>query len=252
MRQVLHESIRPGVEVAITLLTEDGGGALSGTVGAFSGDGVCIALPRRLPAGTPVHIEAGRITLLAEAIGFSREKDAHLTYFAVQHWFPTPEAPVVNGYVPSSQREEAYMPDDAAASLRRSLSNIETVFGRLMHVALAAQLSTDLSPGNAKLRSAVNAVHNEVFADWLSLTLQQQRNDIEAYISSLHGHRRQLLKCWTGIANDLDLVPYGVAPHERQLYAAEFRAHVELIFNSMSAETGGTVPVLKPAPATNR
>lgn len=248
MRQVLHESIRPGVEVAITLLAENGG-TLSGTVGAFSGDGVCIALPRRLPAGSAVHIEAGRITLLAEAIGFSRERDSHLTYFAVQHWFPTPETPV--GDISARQREEAHMPDDAAASLRQSLSNIDTVFGRLMHVALAAQLSTDLSPGNAKLRSAVNEVHNEVFADWLSLTLQQQRTDIEAYISSLHGHRRQLLKCWTGIANDLDLVPYGVAPHERQLYAAEFRAHVELIFNSMSAETGGIVAALKPAPAPN-
>ncbi len=250
MKKVLYDILRPGVEVAIKLLAE-GGGTLSGTVGAFSGDRVCIALRKRLPSGSAVQVDAGKITVLGEVVGSTVESDSYVTHFAVRHWFATPGTEAAES-ITAERRMQAPMETNPIASLRESVSKIETVFGRLMHVALAAQLSNDLAAGNTTpFRAAVNEVHREIFAQWLSMRLQEQRLDLEAYISSLRGHRRQLLKSWTAIAGDLDLVPAGVAEHERALYTVEFRTHLDMIFNSMSVSTG-TVGALKPATEPRR
>jgi len=124
---------------------------------------------------------------------------------------------------------------------RARASTAVTVFGRLLwcasfYDAEAKQYrgDSDCKEYPAEVSAAMlSQMHRQAFADWLSLTLEEQRNDLAACTSSSEGcnterqfHRRELGR----------LVPRGASPEEIELFHQDYAlvASVAMPFTAIS------------------
>jgi hypothetical protein len=121
---------------------------------------------------------------------------------------------------------------------RKTLSRIPTHFGRLVFVSslrdtltgrYAHPLLEQVSGGEIADRTLCHS-HHEIFSEWLSFSLAQQKADLDEYLIASHA--------------PLELVPYrDIAPGtahlvERQLYLTDLETLLELL----RFEHGGASP----------
>jgi hypothetical protein len=125
----------------------------------------------------------------------------------------------------------------AAADLwRNTVSQIPTVFGRLVYLASLRNPNSGgyehhgLAQvfGEEEANKALRNSHAAVFAEWLSFNLEQQKADLDLYISDLREKKEVVIDTWIRLAPYRNLPPASVRGVERRLYITDFTALLEL------------------------
>jgi hypothetical protein len=125
----------------------------------------------------------------------------------------------------------------AADLWRNTLSQIPSVFGRLVYLASLRDQNTGMYQhyglaqmfGRADADRALRQSHEQAFAEWLCFGLEQQKADLDLYLAGLNGERRTILETWIRLAPYRNLVPFSVREAERRLYLADLEAILELL-----------------------
>ncbi|MCX6623475.1 MAG: hypothetical protein NTY38_20895 [Acidobacteria bacterium] len=133
----------------------------------------------------------------------------------------------------------------AAADLwRNTLSQIPTVFGRLVYLSSlrdansGAYLHHGLSQvfGATESDQLLRRSHGDAFSEWLSFELEQQKGDLDAYLVDLSDDRRSIVEAWLSLSPYRNLIPVTVSEPERMLYLSDFEALLELLKHEYGAQ----------------
>lgn len=125
----------------------------------------------------------------------------------------------------------------AAADLwRNTVSQIPAVFGRLVYLASLRNPNNGAYEhhglaqvfGEEEANKALKNSHTSVFAEWLSFNIEQQKADLDLYISDLSEDKRVVIDTWVRLTPYRNLPPASVRGVERRLYLADFTALLEL------------------------
>lgn len=126
----------------------------------------------------------------------------------------------------------------AAADLwRHTLSQIPTVFGKLVYLASLRDPNTGRyehyglaqSFGEDQAHQTMQQSHQETFRQWLSFSLEEQKADLERYLESVGGNRRRILETWIRLTPYRNLIPIGAGNVECGLYLADLETLLELL-----------------------
>ncbi len=139
-------------------------------------------------------------------------------------------------------------PELAGEVWRRALSEIPSTFGRLVYMTSLRDPNFGqyihygfaLTFGHEETDATISRAHEEAFAQWLSYDLNQEKADLDVYLSELGVPRRALIDAWRLQAPYENLIPASAAKPERDLYIAELRTILELLHNELPA--GPTTP----------
>jgi hypothetical protein len=115
---------------------------------------------------------------------------------------------------------------------RNTLSQIPSVFGRLVYLSSLRGPNTGVYEhhglgllfGEDEADKALRKSHEDAFADWLNYSLEQQRADLDLYLSALAGPRRKIIDTWIRVMPYRNLVPAAARRSERKLFLADFDA----------------------------
>lgn len=138
---------------------------------------------------------------------------------------------------------------DAVSDLwRNTLSQIPTVFGRLVYLAALRDANSGryehhglaLVFGDAEADRALRRSHIQTFSEWLCFNLEQQQADLDLYLSALMDERRRVVDTWARLEPFRSLVPSSATRAETELYLADFRALLGLLKNEYGV--GGPDP----------
>ena len=122
---------------------------------------------------------------------------------------------------------------------RNTLSQIPSVFGRLVYLSALRDQNTGryehhglaLVFGADEAGRALRRSHVQAFNDWLNFDIEQQKADLDLYLSALFEDKSTVLVTWTQLTPYRNLLPNSTKPVERRLYLADFRAILELLKN---------------------
>ena len=135
-------------------------------------------------------------------------------------------------------KSELKLERGATADLwRNTLSQIPTLFGRLYYLASLKDPNSGSYEhyGLAQVFGAKEADrtlrqnHMQAFAAWLNLNLEQQKADLEDYLSGLEENIDAILANWIRLAPYRSLIPARAREVERQLYLNDFEIVLELL-----------------------
>jgi hypothetical protein len=139
-----------------------------------------------------------------------------------------------------SARPAVIFDRSAASDLwRNTLSQIPTVFGRLVYLASLRNPNNGhyehhglaLVFGEDEANSALRDSHSAVFAGWLTFNLEQQKADLDLYLAGLFEDKRTVIQHWVRVAPYQNLVPASFRGVERRLYISDLAALMELFRN---------------------
>jgi hypothetical protein len=113
---------------------------------------------------------------------------------------------------------------------RRTLSQIPTVFGRLVYLSSLRDTATNrylhasLTPllGVEDADRTLCHCHHQVFSQWIGFSLAEQKADLDGYARDMGGHKHWLQQY-------RHLVPPRARDVERQLYLTDLGTLVELL-----------------------
>jgi len=126
----------------------------------------------------------------------------------------------------------------AAADLwRNTLSQVPSVFGRMVYLCSLRDPNTGLyehyglsqSFGEEEADQVLRESHQHSFDEWLCFNLEQQKADLDLYLSGLDGNRRVILDTWIRLSPYRNLVPSTTREVERQLYLGDLETILELL-----------------------
>jgi len=126
----------------------------------------------------------------------------------------------------------------AAADLwRNTLSQIPTTFGRLIYLASLRDQNTGVYQhhglaqifGPEQADQTLKQSHNQVFAEWLCFTLEQQKGDLEDYLNELKEDKRTILATWIRLSPYRNYVPASAREVERNLFNTDLETVLELL-----------------------
>lgn len=120
---------------------------------------------------------------------------------------------------------------------RRTLSQIPSVFGRLVYLCSLRDANSGVyehyglaqSFGDDEVDRVLRQSHEQSFGEWLSLTLEQQLSDLQVYLEALGTDREQIIDTWQRLAPYRNLAPAGAREVERDLYVADIEALLALL-----------------------
>jgi len=129
--------------------------------------------------------------------------------------------------------------DPAANVWRRTLSQIPTVFGRLVYLSSLRDPNTGRYEhfglaqmfGEEEADHALRDSHLDTFWQWLGFGLERQKQDLDRYLAELHSDPRAVLETWTRVEPYRNLIPASVPQADRQLYLADLETLLELLKN---------------------
>jgi hypothetical protein len=148
-----------------------------------------------------------------------------------------------------SGKENASLDRTAASDLwRNTLSQIPSVFGRLMFLTSLRNLNSGryehhglaLVFGRLEASNALKKSHREAFAEWLSYDIEEQQADLDLYLSGQLEDKRTILRTWEKLEPYRNVLPSSVKDPERKLYLADLKAILNLLKNASGA--GGPDP----------
>jgi hypothetical protein len=121
----------------------------------------------------------------------------------------------------------------------RDLSLISTSYGRLVYLAGLRNPNTGRyeyygCPENTSLQivsQAVARLHEEIFREWVTYTLEKKKADVELYISTLDIDHAELIDAWLRLTPYKNLVPGSIQGPERQKHVSDFEAILGLLKN---------------------
>jgi hypothetical protein len=122
---------------------------------------------------------------------------------------------------------------------RNTLSQIPTVFGRLVYLASLRNSNNGsyehyglaLVFGEDEANRALKDSHSTVFAEWLTFNLEQQKADLDLYLAGLFEDKRVVVETWVRLAPYQNLIPAAIRGVERRLYINDLSALIELFKN---------------------
>jgi hypothetical protein len=140
---------------------------------------------------------------------------------------------------PEWNRERAASRKSVLQLWKQHVCNIPSVFGRLAflaglknpetgtytHFYLSAQL------GTVEADKVIRTSHIGVFFEWLVFNLQEQHADLNLFLASVEGHRRQILAACAVLAPHVWCIPNEAQEHERRLYLADLETILEPLYN---------------------
>jgi hypothetical protein len=128
----------------------------------------------------------------------------------------------------------------AAADLwRHTLSQVPSLFGRLVYLCSLRDPNSGCYEhyglahvfGDEEANRVLSESHEQSFGSWICLTLEQQKADLDLYLSGLSGNRRTILDTWIRLQPYRSLVPSTTREVERELYMADLGAILGLLKN---------------------
>jgi hypothetical protein len=140
------------------------------------------------------------------------------------------------------RRTQSRLERGVAADLwRHTLSQIPSIFGRLAYLASLRDSNTGryehhglaLVYGDDESHRTLLASHEKAFSDWLSFDLENQKADLSLYFSGLSNDPGMIVDNWNKLDFHKYLVPSTASPTQRELYAADLEAVLQL-FNGSS------------------
>jgi hypothetical protein len=102
-----------------------------------------------------------------------------------------------------------------------SLRNANT--GIYEHFGLAQRVGAD------EVDRTLRRSHMNLFVDWLSLALENQKDQLEEYFSGLDGDRRELISSWLAMQPWNGWAPAESRDVERKLFNADLAVILELL-----------------------
>jgi hypothetical protein len=117
-----------------------------------------------------------------------------------------------------SQTSSGILEHGAEADLyRNTLIEIPTSFGRLVYLS-ALRTHTGRYEhhgmsqiyGKGETNRVLRECHAQTFADWLCFGLEQQKADLDLYLSAFGADRRRVIETWIRLAPYRNLVPTSV------------------------------------------
>ncbi len=133
---------------------------------------------------------------------------------------------------------------DAGSNLwRNTLSQIPSVYGRLVYLSSLRDANSArythhglaLVFGEDEANRALRKSHNHAFAEWLAFGIEQQKADLDLYISGLFQSKKSVLEAWITLAPYRYLIPNSAKSVERRLYLTDLQALLELLRNEFGA-----------------
>jgi hypothetical protein len=125
----------------------------------------------------------------------------------------------------------------AAELWSRTLVQIHSVFGRLAYLASLREpnsgqyqhfgFSQRFSEREAD--KTIRRSHTNVFMDWLCLSLEQQRADLESYLDTVGRDRQTILANWREWPPFMNWVPAQSRPADRELFRSDLEMVLEMI-----------------------
>jgi hypothetical protein len=140
--------------------------------------------------------------------------------------------------MPGTPRSDLKLERGAAADLwRNTLSQIPTLFGRLVYLSSLRDPNSGAYQhfGLAQVFGAKEAdrtlrqSHTQQFGAWLNLNLEEQKADLEDYLASLEEEIPAILATWARLAPYRNLIPARAREVERQLYLSDLEVVLELL-----------------------
>ena len=149
---------------------------------------------------------------------------------------------------PMNSGQNALERTPASDLWRNTLSQIPSVFGRLVYLASLRNANSGryehhglaLLFGEDEANRALKKSHSKVFREWLTYDLEQQKADLDLYLSGLLEDKRSVLATWLELTPYKTLLPASVRGVERRLYTADLKALIELMANGYGV--GGPGP----------
>jgi len=138
----------------------------------------------------------------------------------------------------------------AAELWRRTLSQIPCLFGRLVYLASLREANSGLYQhfGFAQRFSEREAdrtlrrSHENVFADWLCFSLEEQSADLECYLSGLDQDSKVVLANWKVLSPFANFVPVSAREAQRSLFLSDLAIVVDLMLQAKSGRVGRALP----------
>jgi len=126
----------------------------------------------------------------------------------------------------------------AAADLwRNTLSQIPTLFGRLVYLSSLRDSNSGTYEhyglaqvfGSKEADRTLRQSHAQAFTSWLNLNLEQQKADLEDYLAGLEEDVDAILANWIRLAPYRNVIPARAREVERQLYLTDIEVVLELL-----------------------
>ncbi|MBS1875956.1 MAG: hypothetical protein JSU00_22275 [Acidobacteria bacterium] len=126
---------------------------------------------------------------------------------------------------------------------RNTLSQIPSVFGRLVYLAAVRNPNSGryehhglaLVFGESEADRALRRSHIQTFSEWLCFNLEQQKADLMLYLSALMDERRRVIETWLRIEPFRTMIPSSATKAETDLYQSDFRILLGLLKNEYGA-----------------
>ena len=128
----------------------------------------------------------------------------------------------------------------AAADLwRNTLSQIPSVFGKMVYLSSLRSPITGkyehhglaLVFGEDEASRALKKSHVQAFNEWLSFDLEQQKADLDLYLSSVRADKRAIVETWLSVRTYRTFIPASAKTVEKRLYTADIEALIALLKN---------------------
>lgn len=143
----------------------------------------------------------------------------------------------------NSQTEQAWDRSARSDVWIRTLTQIPSLFGRLIYLSSLRDVNTDhyqhhglaMMWGEEQAHRALRDSHEQTFAEWLTYSLEEQKADLDLYLSALDTPKRTLLQTWQRLAPYKNLIPTSALAPERNLYLLDLELLLELLRNEYVA-----------------
>jgi hypothetical protein len=120
---------------------------------------------------------------------------------------------------------------------RHTLSQIPTTFGRLVFLSTLRDPNTGVYAhygfaqrvGEEVSAATLRQSHEQCFAEWINFKLEEQKADLDLYLSGIEGDKRTILDTWLRTKPYRSLIPVSAQEIEKQLYYSDLETLLELL-----------------------
>jgi hypothetical protein len=120
---------------------------------------------------------------------------------------------------------------------RHTLSQIPTTFGRLVFLSTLRDPNTGAYAhygfaqrvGEQEADVALRQSHSQCFSEWLAFSLEEQKADLDLYLSGIASDRKTILDTWIRTKPYRNLIPAAALEMERRLYHSDLETLLELL-----------------------
>lgn len=122
---------------------------------------------------------------------------------------------------------------------RHTLSQIPSCFGRMVYLSSLRAPNTGryehhglaMMFGERQADKALRKTHSEAFNEWLNYSLEQQKADLDLYLSAQQADKREVIENWAALMPYRYFLPASAREMERNLYIVDLEALLALLKN---------------------